>query len=217
MNRPVILVEGEADAKFIKDFVRQRFSTELLDKHLIRCSGSGNLKKQQFEQYALQGSTSLIIFDADSQKQRTTYAQTRARIEQEMTELQSLIAVNRPTVELWFEIFLLPNNEDEGDLETLLERIINPANQPILDCWQSYEQCLGKIPRDGMVSLTLPARKSKIYSYVEVLHGSSEKEREQAKEALRDYTNTHDWQLTHPAKTPLYEFLQPYFHKETTA
>ena len=48
--------------------------------------------------------------------------------------------------------------------------------------------------KDGM-PLTIPAKKTKIYAYLEVLLGASKSEKKKIKEAYRDYTNVNHWDL----------------------
>jgi hypothetical protein len=133
-----------------------------------------------------------------------------------LNSITEAIHAQRPNLPVQFDIFLLPNHHDNGDLETLLERIVNPENQPLLDCWNTYEHCIlaqqERIPR----ALSVPIRKSKIYSYMEILHGTSNKERKQAKEKNRDYTKQEDWLLHHDETQNLHTFLSKYFQKETT-
>lgn len=99
-------------------------------------------------------------------------------------------------------LFLWPNNASSGDLETLLEQITHPDHQAILSCWDSYEACLRAIPSKNYA---IPTRKSKIYAYLELLLGKTEKK----KERERDYTNADHWNLDpqHPSLNPLHTFL----------
>ena len=111
-----------------------------------------------------------------------------------------------------FELFLLPNDHEAGTLEDLLESIINPENKPVMDCWESYEKGLSKIQlpwRKGM-PLTTPAKKTKIYAYLEALLGKSKSQKDKIKEPNRDYTNRDHWNLDADALTELSAFLTKY-------
>lgn len=44
-----------------------------------------------------------------------------------------------------FQLFLFPDNSSSGELEDLLELVINPENQPVMDCWKTYEDSLKEI------------------------------------------------------------------------
>jgi hypothetical protein len=109
--------------------------------------------------------------------------------------------------------FLLPNNQDDGDIETLLERIICPENQIIFDCWRDFENCLlpNKTTSTDSGRFTLPARKTKIYAYLETLVGETDSEKEKIKDPNRNYRNPKHWDLNHPALANLRAFLDPYF------
>ncbi|TAE22519.1 MAG: hypothetical protein EAZ92_15660 [Candidatus Kapaibacterium sp.] len=215
MRSAALFVEGIADVKFLQDFVQYHFGQTLKDgQHIVKCSGNGGLAAQAstFTQFALQGLTNCIIFDADTEAQETDFAGTKDRISKELASITQTIHTERPDLPVQFDVFLLPNNHDNGDLETLLERIINPENQPLLDCWNAYEQCiLAQQERIPSRTLSVPIRKSKIYSYMEILHGTSNQEREQAKEKNRDYTMSEDWLLNHNAAQNLHTFLARYF------
>lgn len=108
-----------------------------------------------------------------------------------------------------FELFLLPNNTDPGALENLLENIIVPNNQPLTDCWSSYEGELGKvgIPTKEPPTLTIPAKKTKIYAYLETLLGKSKSQKELIKEQERKYENSAHWNLYSEYLVPLKEFI----------
>ena len=56
-------------------------------------------------------------------------------------------------------------------------------------------------------SLTTPAKKTKIYGYLEALLGTSKREKELIKEKERNYKNTQHWNLDAEYLEPLREFL----------
>ncbi|MCR5037741.1 MAG: hypothetical protein K6A94_00160 [Bacteroidales bacterium] len=96
-----------------------------------------------------------------------------------------------------FVLFLMPNNEGAGALEDLLENIINPNNRPIFECWEGYEKELVKLDIPGRTPppLTTPAKKTKIYGYLEALLGESKSQKELIKEVNRNYENAQHWNL----------------------
>lgn len=140
------------------------------------------------------GGTNLVIFDADD----------------DFTNRQKELLAWKEKHSLDFELFLFPNNHDCGELEDLLEQIINPNNQPILDCWKEYEKSLTKIvlPWRQGIPLTLPAKKTKIYAYLETLLGKSRKQKELIKENKRDYKNPNHWNLNAQGIFALTDFLK---------
>ena len=110
------------------------------------------------------------------------------------------------------EYFLFPDNQSNGDLETLLSQIINQDNDVIFKCWEGYENCLKtSVRKEGI--FTTPARKTKIYAYLEALLGESNSEKDLIKERERDYQNQNHWDLNASALVNLKQFLDQYFQK----
>ena len=108
-----------------------------------------------------------------------------------------------------FELFLLPNDKDAGALEDLLENIINPDNQPVMNCWQTYEGELAKvrIPTKTPPTLTIPAKKTKIYAYLETLLGKTRSQKELIKDRNRNYETPQHWNLDAEYLESLKRFL----------
>ena len=66
-----------------------------------------------------------------------------------------------------------------------------------MDCWENYEEELRKLEIPGRTPppLTTPAKKTKIYGYLEALLGESKKEKKMIKEIERNYENPLHWDL----------------------
>ena len=66
-----------------------------------------------------------------------------------------------------------------------------------MDCWQTYEGELAnvRIPTKTPPTLTIPAKKTKIYAYLETLLGTSKTQKKLIKDANRNYENTQHWNL----------------------
>ena len=75
--------------------------------------------------------------------------------------------------------------------------LINPANQAILQCWEQYEECLMNHinPHAENGQFFLPAKKSKIYSYLECLLPDTAKAKEKVKDPKRDFLNKEHWHI----------------------
>jgi len=223
MKKIDIWVEGIADQKFLADILNKWFilkgSWNEKDK-LFDCisdqihvkvrdsreksnAGGGvskfisddgwNKIKSLFQNNNINSVKNLIILDADNSfdGRKNEVVQT---VKDENFNVDS-------------DLFLLPNQSENGDLETLLERIINPEHKTIFECWNAYEDCLRKSPGK---TYTTPARKTKIYAYLEALLGETKSEKDKIKEREREYYNPNHWQLDHskePLK-PLHEFLK---------
>ena len=223
MNNIQIFVEGIADHKFFQDLILEWYGSKFskgkfTEKNtrielgdIFDMGGKNSFEdpiRMRFldsiiETLQIEETPMLVIFDAD--------------VYNESQPIVDAFCANRG-----FNYFLLPYNgthpesgKNDGDLETLLQEIICPDNQVIFDCWESYESCLSGKPlvmtEAGI--FTLPARKTKIYAYLEALVGESNSEKDMIKERNRDYRNPKHWNLnpTHTYLKPLKEFLDPFF------
>ena len=193
-----IFVEGVADARFIKQYIGHLYGDVVDDERLVILKGWDNLKTEataiRMHSMSANGGVNLVIVDTDKDFQIR---------KDEIAKWQQANKVQ-------FELFLLPNNHDAGTLEDLLENIINPNNRPIFDCWEHYEQELVQtdIPGRTPPPLTTPAKKTKIYGYLEALLGETKSQKELIKEANRNYENTQHWNLDAEYLEPLNRFLK---------
>lgn len=203
MKKFQIIVEGDADMKFFEDYYHHLFHEKAPADSItlpIKGDNTGGYKKL-FSEEAINplkenmayGVKNLIIFDADDDCE---------------ARRAELLAIKKE-FGVEFELFLLPNDKDAGALEDLLENIINPDNQPVMYCWQTYEGELEKvrIPTKTPPTLTIPAKKTKIYAYFETLPGKSKTQKKLIKDANRNYENTQHWNLDAEYLETLKEFL----------
>ena len=191
MKRFLIIVEGDADKKFFRDYYHHLFGEQAPENSIIHpgkdgdTGGYSKLKSEEalqaLRQNTDQGGVNLVIFDADDDCE---------------ARRKELLAV-KEEFGVEFELFLLPNDKDAGELEDMLEKIINPNNQPVMDCWETYEGELEKvrIPSKTPPTLTIPAKKTKIYAYLETLLGKSRSQKKLIKDPNRNYENTSHWDL----------------------
>ena len=190
MDLPIrIFCEGISDQRFLRDFIFIHYGINISDEDLkknkfIENMGSWNklpsleLKiKESYSEY-----TSLIFLDADDGK---------------VTDKPGFDATIKFVTELmatwnWskYDIFVLPNHQDTGTVEDLLENVINKKHLQIFECWNEFENCLSKDK-----SLTIPAKKSKIYSYLECLHGVTNQEKDKCKDPNRDFQDESLWDI----------------------
>lgn len=197
MKKFLIIVEGDADKKFVEDYYHHLFQMVAPKDSIYASGGYKNLSNesilQRMRMNTDQGGVNLVIFDADDD------------YEARWKELSSI--KERDGVE--FELFLFPDNRDAGALEDMLENIINTRNRPILDCWENYEKELVQLQIEGRTPppLTTPAKKTKIYGYLEALLGESKNEKKKIKEKERDYENSLHWDLDAEYLERLKEFL----------
>ena len=184
-----IFVEGKADRKFVADFIRFLFEINYLDE-IINLDGKDGIAKAKntFNENTDMNGTNLLIFDADEDF-KIKFA--------ELNRIKAELEIN-------FEIFLFPDNNDKGELEHLLSNIILIKNKKIFDCFEDYQKCLKVDDR-----FRVPVLKTKIYAYT---HTLLSKENEKfAKEDERDYLNKEHWDLSNSYLNPLKEFLNKYF------
>ena len=199
-----IYVEGIADVRFFSQYIQHLFGVMVPEERIVKLDGWTNLKGttwlQRMRAITDKDGTNIVIIDADNDIQ--------AR--------RSDILAWKTENDLDFELFLLPNNKDAGALEDLLENIINPNNRPILDCWEDYEEELFQLDIPGRTPppLTTPAKKTKIYGYLEAMLGESKSQKELIKEANRNYENTQHWNLDAEYLEPLKEFLNSELYNE---
>lgn len=192
-----LYVEGIADMVFFKQYIQHCFGIVVPEEQIVNLEGWTNIKGiaalRRMRSTTDNGGVNIVILDAD------------ADFEARRKEVSDWGQKN----DVEFELFLLPNNHDAGTLEDLLEHIINPNNRPIFNCWEHYEQELVQLDIPGRTPppLTTPAKKTKIYGYLEALLGESKSQKELIKEANRNYGNTQHWNLDSEYLEPLKEFL----------
>lgn len=212
-------VEGKADQKFLADIMQVWFDMNFdlkifgcrdeikkIDVRIQDLGGKATFSTQKissaFNLNNQLGVKNIVILDAD-----------------DITVQRQMLENVKAELKMDFPYFLLPDDNSNGELENLLEQIIHPQNQVILNCWSTYEACIGQYdnPTRPGSKYTIPAKKSKIYSYLEVLLGETDSEKELAKDRNRNFTNTAHWELDgsrEPLK-PLKEFLQKHLNIES--
>ncbi len=189
MGKIKFFVEGVADEKFIADLlIHLKRTSSIID--FVKVNGCTkelvNNVRPQFIANTDNGGTNILIFDADS-----NYAETENRL----LKIKEDLGID-------FEMFLFPNNKDLGNLETLLEKIINPNHSSIFECFEGYQICLDKMQNGYKV----PATKTKIFAYMDAL--LPKKYEAMAKEDKRNYNNSEHWDLDNPYLENLKEFLE---------
>lgn len=188
--RVSFIVEGKADKQFLTHFINHHYRIELKDEDFIVVDG--NIEKirlvmQDIKARSEAGRVNLLVFDSDDNKEATLN-----RIDKVKNEL-----------ELDFESFLLPNNNDSGNLETLLRNSINIENRPLLKCIDGYSNCINQL---DLEVLRVINDKAKMFIYVDsFIDGGISKEHQ------RDYSNAVLWDLDAESLAPLKKFLDKYF------
>lgn len=149
----VIFVEGSDDKCFLKDYsdyLLTRFKKTINFK-IIEVGGNkklaSNTNIKKYKDNIEEVEKVKIIFDADND-----------------LELAKENIKNQLGEELFdkCEIFLIPNNKDKGNLETLMENIAK--EKCVLQCFDNYTECLKTLQNKNR-DIRLPTKKSKIYAY----------------------------------------------------
>ena len=187
-----IFTESKSDVKFLKDYVEQVIKINLTNDNfdtLGSWSGykEGGKLKQSFIENNNNENISILILDAD-----TNFENRRNEV------LTDFKAFGNP-----IELFLFPNNKNNGELETLLAEIA--VDRKLIGCFEGYEKCI-----EGYEA---PVTKSKIFAYLDALLPHINKDnnkKDLIQEANRNYRNAAHWNLSHDYLNPLKDFLTKY-------
>ena len=175
---------------FIKTLL-EKIGKPVTDDNIARLGGWTNLEKI-FSQQSQKPDVEkiLIVFDADSAENGGGFASRRK-------ELEGIINGNPKA-----KLFLFPNNSDDGDFETLLNRIVNLAdNERFFDCFSDFEKCLGG-------AYLHPNLKAKLYSYINLQKELSTQERDRLGRGEWLFEDKRFWDLEHPALDALKSFFK---------
>ncbi len=148
----LIFVEGPSDRFFLEVYLLYLYFQErfpIKNFKVQNVDGKNNLSKRllEIEKY----DKTLIIFDADK------------NYESNKKEILKVVSKTKQTISEE-QIFLFPNNQDDGDLETLLLKIAN--HKEFINCFESYLDCIKKKEHYKPIK---NIRKSKWYAYLEAL------------------------------------------------
>ena len=139
-----------------------------------------------------EGGKNIVVFDAD----RDFAARKQQLIE----------ALAEKTVTA--DLFLWPNNQSAGNLETLLLDIARKDLHPVFfDCFSDYEACISSVKNaDGTSKYNTPNTKGKLHTYITSMPLSN-KERKHFGRGNWLFDNQDYWCLDDDALTPILDFL----------
>jgi len=207
-----IFVEGN-DSNFIEKYINHILPA--IDKNSYKIIPTGGFTKIHksvsffVENTIIDKGINLVIFDADDESKNYGGVDARRRF------LES----KKAKLGIDFEYFLFPNNESDGDYESLLEQIINTKHKCLFACFEGYQTCISsrKDVLDNNIYNT-PIRKTKIYAYVDSIKKSKDDEdrfkKRNEKTCKGDdflFENQELWDLDNEYLTPLRDFLLKYF------
>lgn len=200
-----ILVEGIEDKIFI-NYILLNIQQKSKDLFTIEYNGSHGItdhKEEQIEKHLLKNTNILIINDADD-----CYQKRKKELENKIYKKIVPNATNKlidknatlPSI----NIFLYPNNNDDGIFEDLLLKCI-PEGHKIPECFDKFVSCLSTIQTE--YNINLPVTKTKIYSYVDLQKTPDYK---QTEDGLYFYRNKSIWDFNNKAVKLLLDFLNTY-------
>ncbi|WQW81265.1 hypothetical protein KVM82_01885 [Helicobacter pylori] len=148
----LIFVEGPSDRFFLEVYLLYLYFQErfpIKNFKVQNVDGKDNLSKRllEIEKY----DKTLIIFDADKD------------YESNKKEILKVVSKTKQTISEE-QIFLFPNNQDDGDLETLLLEIAK--HDEFLKCFEGYLECIKNKEHYKPIK---NIRKNKLYAYLEAL------------------------------------------------
>ncbi len=144
----LIFVEGPSDKVFLEVYLYFLEDLPIKNFKVKDVKGKDNLSKRllEIEKY----DKTLIIFDADKD------------YESNKKEILKVVSKTKQTISEE-QIFLFPNNQDDGDLETLLLEIAK--HDEFLKCFERYLEC---IKSKEYYKPIKNIRKNMLYAYLEV-------------------------------------------------
>ncbi len=143
----LIFVEGPSDKVFLEVYLYFLEDLPIKNFKVKDVKGKDNLSKRllEIEKY----DKTLIVFDADNYKSNKK-------------EILTVVSKTKQTISEE-QIFLFPNNQDDGDLETLLLKIAK--HDEFLKCFEGYLECIKSKEHYKPIK---NIRKNMLYTYLEL-------------------------------------------------
>lgn len=183
-----IFTESKFDSKFIRDYFTEILSQTINEEEIgVLGSWSGYKTNKrpaaQIQENHDNRLKTVLILDADN----------------DFHKRQTEIVEDFRRFGIDVELFLFPDNQSKGNLETVLSEIA--VNRQIMDCFLDYEKCVNQYPK--------PLNDARIYTYLDMLlypnaivSGIDLRRSENI-----NYLNKNHWDLHHPKLNSLKNFL----------
>lgn len=176
-----LFVEGKWDQAFVR-WLLQRL--EIDDYIRVRTIGGGVSYLRHVDNEIRKehdgGRHVALLLDADSDVRHR-----RDELEEEIARLG--LPVSRS--------FLLPDDDREGDLETLLELMVPTTHQAVYGCFDNYRDCLHSLDP----GYETPNRKQRVYAYCQAVGAETSEN--------KNYDDTAHWNAGAAELEPLRRFL----------
>ena len=179
-------------------FIEALLKTLDVEKSLFRIecvNGKDNLQNaiNTFIANTENGGKNLIIFDADSPQNGGGFTKRKNELEDTLKKLG-----------VKADVFLFPNNRDDGDFETLIAQLAQKEkHKRFFDCYEDYEKCLG-------TDYLSPNLKGKLFTYISAMPMSKTK-RDRLGQGQWLFENNEYWNLESEALEPLKGYLEDFF------
>ena len=173
-----------------------------LDYDIIPMDGIGNLFNNSITTmmrlHSNKREKNVVIVDTDFPENDGGFAHRSANIT-ERGQKEGLV----------FDLFLLPNNSNDGIFEHLLESIAQTEKHKLFfDCFSDYENCMkSQKGTDGKPIYQVPNLKGKLHTYITAVP-MPQKMRKTLGKGNWQFENEEYWNLDSPALNPLKAFLQ---------
>jgi len=215
MNKYLIFVEGIADSTFLRDYLIFLFNDLSIKNHgknekvlenqntsiKIRILGGkdaikeGKIKNTILDAWATEHKI-ITIQDADN---RHDYR--KAELQNIKADLLEEFKQKFPNVNPSFDIFLLPDNQNDGELEDLLLKIAKTEYfEKTNNCYTQWIECIKTFSTTEIVDERY-SNKSLIFNYFANYYGMKG-----AREENRRYEKDY-WDFSHITLEPLKDFL----------
>ena len=143
------------------------------------------------------GGKNLVVFDADTIFNNGGFEKRQ----KELLERGRALGLS-------FELFLWPDNRNDGDVEVLMESIARKDLYPeFFDCFSKYEHCISQRKNEkGEPFYTTPNRKGKLHTYFNSLPISNTK-KSKFGSGVWLWADASIWDLDAESLLPIKEFL----------
>lgn len=162
-------------------------------------NGKDNLAnaRNAFITNTLEGGINLIVFDADTPLNKGGFEKRKKELKSKIEEL-----------DISAELFLFPNNQDDGCFEDLLLNIaLKDKYKAFFDCFGDYENCLGD-------DYEHPNLKGKVFAYISSMKSLTKKQRADLGQGHWLFDNPDYWNLESENLTSLKDFLLTWIPKD---
>lgn len=192
-----IFIESKSDKtqefNFIKAYLKH-LEISLDDVDFVHEDGKDNIRldSNKFLEAQAENMNNIILFDADNN------GSTKIMLDKFLAD--------NPDIQASY--FLFPNNEDDGNVETLLDHILLKDNfQGFFGCFDDYEMCIkGQKDEMGNTLYSTPNLKGKLYTFFTSLHLSNSK-MSKVKRGNWLFNEPGYWNFTSPYLEPLKTFI----------